>query len=263
MAKLIWDAVGERTYETGVDHGILFVNEEGAYGNGEVWNGLSNVTESPSGAEATAIWADNIKYLNLYSAEEYGLTIEAYTFPDKFKECNGMASLGTGVNIGQQTRKSFAFAYRTRIGNDLNESAGEKIHIAYGCRAGTTEVSHGTVNDSPEAAQFSWEVTTTPVPVKGFQPTSNVEIDSTLVDETKYNQLLAILEGTDDTYTLLETEPTDFTTDYSKYYKKVNGEYVALASAETFEADTYYSKTAGTPSTLPTIAQIQEIFSAG
>lgn len=266
MSKLIWDAVGERTYETGVDHGILFVNEDGTYGAGEVWNGLSNVTESPSGAEATAIWADNIKYLNLYSAEEYGLTIEAYTFPDKFKECNGMASLSTGVNIGQQTRKSFAFAYRTRIGNDLNESAGEKIHIAYGCRAGTTEVSHGTVNDSPEAAQFSWEVTTTPVPVEGFQPTSNVEIDSTLVDETKYNQLLAILEGTDDTYTKTTSQPADWSTNYTDYYTKSGDTYTPVpegSGAPTWAADTYYSKTEGTASRLPSIAEIQTLFSAG
>lgn len=264
--KLIWDAVGERTYETGVDHGILFVNEDGTYGPGEVWNGLSNVTESPSGAEATAIWADNIKYLNLYSAEEYGLTIEAYTFPDKFKECNGMASLTPGVNIGQQTRKSFAFAYRTRVGNDLSENAGEKIHIAYGCRAGTTEVSHGTVNDSPEAAQFSWEVTTTPVPVEGFQPTSNVEIDSTLVDSTKYAQLLAILEGEEDTYTVLDSEPADWSTDYTSYYtKNASGEYVAVTgeTAPTFAADTYYSKTAGADSRIPSIAEIQKLFAVG
>lgn len=267
MSKLIWDAVGERTYETGVDHGILFVVDNDSYGAGEVWNGISNVTESPSGAEATAIWADNIKYLNLYSAEEYGLTIEAYTYPDKFKECNGMASVGTGVNIGQQARKSFGFAYRTRIGTDLDESAGEKIHLVYGCRAGTTEVSHGTVNDSPEAAQFSWEVTTTPVPVEGFRPTSNVEIDSTLVDETKYNSFLAILEGTDDTYTKLATEPANWATNYTNYYtKNQDGTYSKVPAGEgapTFEANKYYSKTAGTDSRLPSIEEVMAHFAEG
>ncbi len=267
MSKLIWDAVGERNYETGVDHGILFVNDGTGYGAGVVWNGLSNVTESPSGAEATAIWADNIKYLNLYSAEEYGLTIEAYTYPDEFSECNGITALSDGVRIGQQTRKSFAFAYRTRIGNDVNEAAGEKIHIVYGCRAGTTEISHATVNDNPEAAQFSWEITTTPVPVEGFQPTSNVEVDSTKVDETKYKRLLAILEGTEDTYTLLESEPEDWATNYTSYYTKdaTTGAYspVTGETAPTFAADTYYSKTEGTTSRLPSIPEIQGIFSAG
>lgn len=267
MAKLIWDAVGERTYETGIDHGILFLMEDKQYGKGCVWNGISSVTESPSGAEATAIWADNIKYLNLYSAEEYGLTIEAYTYPDEFKECNGEAAIATGVVIGQQARKAFAFAYRTRIGNDLDESYGEKIHIAYGCRAGTTEVAHSTVNDSPEAGQFSWEVTTTPVPVEGFRPTSNVEIDSTLVNETKYNQLLAILEGTEDTYTLLASEPADWSTNFTDYYTKnaSTGEYEAVTgeTAPTFATDTYYSKTAGADSRLPSIDEIMDLFSEG
>ena len=266
MSKLVWDAVGERRYETGVDHGILFLNEDGAYGNGVVWNGLSNVTESPSGAEATAIWADNIKYLNLYSAEEYGLTIEAFTYPDEFKECNGMANLATGVNIGQQARKSFALAYRTRIGTDLDEDAGEKIHIVYGCRAGTTQVSHATVNDSPEASQLSWEITTTPVPVEGFRPTSNVEIDSTLVNETKYKQLLAILEGTDDSYTKTTSEPADWSTNYTDYYTKSGDTYTPVpegSGAPTWAADTYYSKTDGVASRLPSIEEIQSIFSAG
>jgi hypothetical protein len=266
MSKLIWDAVGQREYETGVDHGILWVQDDGEYGDGVAWNGITGVTESPSGAEANAIWADNIKYLNLYSAEEYGLTIEAYSFPDEFKECNGMASLSAGVNIGQQARKVFAFAYRTRIGTDLDESFGEKLHIAYGCRAGTTEVSHSTVNDSPEAAQFSWEVTTTPVPVEGFRPTSNIEIDSTMVDKAKYNQLIAMIEGEEDTYTVLSTEPEDWATNYTSYYtKNAAGDYIAVTgdSAPTFAADTYYSKTVGAGSKLPTIDFIKKLFAAG
>lgn len=196
MAKLLWDQTGERTYETGVDHGILFVQESGTYGNGIAWNGLTTVTESPSGAEATAIYADNIKYLNLYSAEEFGCTIEAYTYPDEFAECDGSANIATGVSIGQQQRKSFGFAYRTRLGNDTDgDSYGEKIHLIYGCRASTTQKGYSTVNDSPEAINFSWEITTTPVIVEGFKPTANVVVDSTKVDATKYAQLLTILEG--------------------------------------------------------------------
>jgi hypothetical protein len=265
MAKLLWDQNGERTYETGVDHGILFVQESGVYGEGVAWNGLTTVTESPSGAEASAIYADNIKYLNLYSAEEFGATIEAYTYPDEFGVCDGSADIATGVSIGQQERKSFGFAYRTRLGNDTDgDSYGEKIHLLYGCRASTTQKGYSTVNDSPEAINFSWEITTTPVPVEGFRPTANVIIDSTKTDETKYKQLLAIIEGSDDTYTLLESEPADFTTNYSSYYKKnAQGKYVALESAETFAADTYYSKTAGTASRLPLPAEIIDLFGEG
>lgn len=265
MAKLLWDQNGERTYETGVDHGILFVQESGTYGEGVAWNGLTTVTESPSGAEASAIYADNIKYLNLYSAEEFGATIEAYTYPDEFGVCDGSADIATGVSIGQQERKSFGFAYRTRLGNDTDgDSYGEKIHLLYGCRASTTQKGYSTVNDSPEAINFSWEITTTPVPVEGFRPTANVIIDSTKTDETKYKKLLAIIEGSDDTYTLLESEPEDFSTNYSSYYKKnAQGKYVALESAETFAADTYYSKTAGTASRLPLPKEIIDLFGEG
>lgn len=196
MAKLVWDETGSRTYETGVDHGVLFVNKNGEYGKGIAWNGLTTVTESPSGAEASAIWADNIKYLNLYSAEEFGATIEAYTYPEEFGECDGSANVATGVQVGQQERRSFAFAYRTRLGNDVDgDSYGYKIHIIYGCRASTTEKGYSTVNDSPEAITFSWEVTTTPINVEGFKPTANIIIDSTKVDADKLAEFETKLYG--------------------------------------------------------------------
>jgi hypothetical protein len=267
MAKLLWDQIGEKFYETGVDHGILFVNESGTYGEGVAWNGLTTVTESPSGAEASPIYADNIKYLNLYSAEEFGCTIEAYTYPDEFGVCDGSADIATGISIGQQERKSFGFAYRTRLGNDTEgDSYGEKLHLIYGCRASTTQKGYSTVNDSPEAINFSWEVTTTPVPVTGFRPTANVIIDSRKTDETKYKQLLAIIEGTDDTYTKLSTEPEDWSTNYANYYTKdTTGKYVAVTgdSAPTWAADTYYSKTAGTASRLPLPEEIMDLMAAG
>lgn len=267
MAKLLWDQIGEKIYETGVDHGILFVNKSGSYGEGVAWNGLTAVTESPSGAEASPIYADNIKYLNLYSAEEFGCTIEAYTYPDEFGVCDGSADIATGVSIGQQERKSFGFAYRTRLGNDTEgDSYGEKIHLIYGCRASTTQKGYSTVNDSPEAINFSWEVTTTPVPVTGFRPTANVIIDSTKTDETKYKKLIAILEGTDDTYTELETVPEDWSTNYTNYYTKDGtGKYVAVTGevAPTFSEGEYYSKTAGAASRLPFPEEIMDLMAAG
>lgn len=268
MAKLAWDQTGERIYETGVDHGILFVQKSGEYQNGIAWNGLTTVTESPSGAEATAIYADNIKYLNLYSAEEFGCTIEAYTYPDEFGECDGSAYIATGVSIGQQERRSFGFAYRTRLGNDTDgDSYGEKIHLIYGCRASTTQKGYSTVNDSPEAINFSWEVTTTPITVEGFKPTANVIVDSTKTDATKYQQFLAIIEGTDDTYTKTTAQPADWTTNYTDYYtKNSDGTYTAVPEAgqgenpPTWVADTYYSKTEGTASRLPLPAEIMTHF---
>jgi uncharacterized repeat protein (TIGR02543 family) len=202
MAKLLWDQSGERTYETGVDHGILFVQDAGVYGNGIAWNGLTTVTESPSGAEASAIYADNIKYLNLYSAEEFGATIEAYTYPDEFGVCDGSAEIATGISIGQQERKSFGFAYRTRLGNDQDgDSYGYKIHLIYGCMAAPTEKGYATINDSPEAISFSWSITTTKQDVEGFKPTSLITIDSTKFTSVEAKARLKALEdklyGTD------------------------------------------------------------------
>ena len=195
-APLEWDKTGERFYETGVEKGVLFVFDNDAYQDGVAWNGLTNVSEKPSGAEATALYADNIKYLNLISNEEFGATIEAYTYPDEFAECDGSAALATGVMIGQQKRKKFAFSYQTRIGNDTDGSdKGYKIHIVYGCMAAPTEKGYGTINDSPEAITFSWEVTTTPVEVTGHKPTACVTIDSTKVDAAKLADLEDYLYG--------------------------------------------------------------------
>lgn len=200
MAKIAWDNVGERFYETGVDRGVLYVYDstQGSYGAGVPWNGLSAVNESPSGAEPTAIWADNIKYLNLMSAEEYAATIEAYTYPDEFEECDGSASIATGVNIGQQKRKLFGFCYRTLIGNDVDGTKkGYKIHIVYNCLASPSEKSHSTVNDSPEATTMSWSISTTPLQVTGFDPTATIEIDSTKIDSAKLTLIENKLYGTD------------------------------------------------------------------
>lgn len=196
MSKIIWDQTGERLYETGVNHGVLYIPTSGIYSKGVAWNGLTAVTESPSGAEATALYADDIKYLNLMSAEEFACTIEAYTYPDEFAECDGSASLVAGVNIGQQPRKTFGLCYRTTIGNDTDSNAhGYKLHMIYGCLAAPSEKAYATINDSPEAITFSWEVSTTPVNVTGHKPTALLTIDSTKADPTKLAALEKILYG--------------------------------------------------------------------
>lgn len=195
--KLKWDQIGERVYETGVSKGVLYPQVSGAYPKGVAWNGLINVNESPSGAEATPLYADNIKYLNLLSAEDFGATVEAYTYPDEFAECNGEKSLAAGVQVGQQTRQAFGMSYQTKIGNDENPDAGYKIHLVYGALAKPSEKSYGTVNDSPEAITFSWELTTTPVEVPGMKPTAIITIDSTKVDAAKLSALEEILYGKD------------------------------------------------------------------
>lgn len=203
MSKLVWDQTGERLYETGVRQGVLYPQAAGGtYPKGVAWNGLTNITETPSGAEATALYADDIKYLNLISAEELGGTIEAYTYPDEFAECDGSASLATGVYIGQQDRKSFGLCYRTTLGNDVESNAhGYKLHLIYGALASPSEKAYSTINDSPEAITFSWEFNTTPVNVTGHKPTASITIDSTKVDTAKMTALEKILYG--DT----ETEP--------------------------------------------------------
>ena len=198
MSKLIWDKTGERYYETGVKNGVLYIPTEGVYSKGVAWNGLTAVTESPSGAEATALYADDMKYLSLYSAEEFGATIEAYTYPDEFAQCDGSGELAKGVSIGQQTRKPFGLCYRTSMGNDTDgNDYGYKLHMIYGCMASPSEKAYATINDSPEAITFSWEVTTTPVSVAGFKPTASITIDSTKADPTKLAALEDILYGKD------------------------------------------------------------------
>lgn len=200
MSKIVWDKAGEHFYETGVDHGVLYPTENGVYGNGVAWNGLTSVSESPSGAESTAQYADNIKYLNLISAEEFGATIEAFTYPPEFEVCDGSAEPVPGVMIGQQNRRPFGLTYRTLIGNDLmGTEYGYKLHLIYGATASPSERAYNTVNDSPEAITFSWEVTTTPVEVTGYKPTASLIIDSTKVSAANMAKLEEILYGTDST----------------------------------------------------------------
>lgn len=197
MTKIIWDAVGQRFYESGVDHGVLYIpNNLGAYINGYAWNGLTAITESPSGAEASPQYADNIKYLNLISAEEFGGTIEAFTYPREFEQCDGTASPQAGVSIGQQSRKTFGLSYRTKVGNDIEgQDLSYKIHLVYGALAAPSEKARNTINDSPEAVAFSWEFTTTAVDVPGFKPSATLTIDKRYVDATAFAALETILYG--------------------------------------------------------------------
>lgn len=199
MSKLAWDQTGERLYETGISRGALYLlDENGAYTNGVAWNGITAITESPSGAEATPLYADDTKYLNLVSAEEFGATVEAYTYPDEFAACDGSAELVPGVAIGQQARKTFGLCYKTVIGNDVeNNDHGYKLHMIYGALASPSEKAYATINDNPEAITFSWELKTTPVTVTGLKPTASLTIDSTKVDATKLADLEAILYGSE------------------------------------------------------------------
>lgn len=259
MAKLVWDQIGEHYYETGVNHGVLFPFDktQAKYGKGVAWNGLTGVTESPSGAEATALYADNIKYLNLYSAEEFGATVTAYTYPDEFAVLDGSAEIAKGVAIGQQNRGTFGLAYRTEKGNDTSGSDyGYKIHIIYGATASPSEKGYSTINDSPEAIEFSWELNTTPVSVAGFKPTATLVIDSTKSDASKLAAFENILYGTTGsvsyseatgityaTYTEVESPTGNPAT--NGYYEK-NGDVYALSTDTTVDASkTYYTKTAG------------------
>ena len=198
MAKLVWDKTGDRLYETGVKNGVLYIPTAGVYSKGVAWNGLTAVTESPSGAEATALYADDTKYLSLMSTEEFGATIEAYTYPDEFAACDGSAELADGVMIGQQKRSTFGLCYKTTIGNDTEgNDHGYKLHIIYGAMAAPSEKAYASINDSPEAITFSWEITTTPVNVTGAKPTASLVIDSTKADPSKLAALEDILYGKD------------------------------------------------------------------
>lgn len=206
MSKLVWDKTGERTYETGVDHGVLYpIQSDGTYSKGIAWNGLTAVTESPSGAEATELWADNINYLNLMSAEKFGATVEAYTYPDEFAECDGSMEIAPGVYAGQQNRKMFGLSYRTVKGNDVEESNyGYKLHLVYGAKASPSEKGYSTINDSPDAITFSWELNTTPVEItvavdgKTLKPTACLTLDSTKCSKEKLSALEEILYGKED-----------------------------------------------------------------
>lgn len=198
MTAIVWDNTGDRTYETGVDHGVLYLIDKGTkkYSNGVAWNGLTTVTESPSGAEASPQYADNIKYLNLVSAEEFGATVEAFTYPDEFAVCDGTAEIAPGVSAGQQSRQTFGLSYRTKVGNDVDgQDAAYKLHLVYGALAAPSEKAYGSVNDSPEAISFSWELSTTPVNVTGFKPTSLITIQSDKVDAAALQSLEDVLYG--------------------------------------------------------------------
>lgn len=203
MSKIIFDNTGEKIYETGVDHCVLYVRDGNTYQTGVAWNGITAINESPSGAEATPIYADNIKYLNIVSGEDFGATIEAYTYPDEFTECDGSAEIIAGVKIGQQTRKPFALCYRTLIGNDVAGTGhGYKLHFIYNAQAAVSAKNYKTINESPEAMSFSWEISTTPEVVEGFKPTATVTVDSTKVDATKLKALEDKIYGTE------SSEPT-------------------------------------------------------
>lgn len=199
MAKLVWDQTGQRTYETGIDRGVLYIQDEnGKYVNGVAWNGLTGVDESPSGAEATPLYADNIKYLELRAAEDFGATIKAYTYPEEFEACDGSAAIADGINIRQQDRIPFGLCYRTVLGNDIQaNNFGYKLHLIYGATASPSEKSYATINDSPEAIEFSWEITTTPIDVEGFKPTASLTINSTKVAAETLAAIEALLYGSD------------------------------------------------------------------
>ena len=211
MSKIVWDASGAHLYETGLKNGVLYpYDSTNGYKPGVAWNGLSSVSESPSGAEANAIYADDIKYLNLYSAEEFGATIECYTYPDEWAECDGSAALTDGVMLGQQPRKTFGLCYRTVIGNDTEgDSHGYKLHLIYGCKASPSERQYQTINDSPEAITFSYEISTIPVNVSGHNPVSCITIDSTKVDSEKLAILEDVLYGKDATTGTNASEATE------------------------------------------------------
>lgn len=202
MPKLQWDLTGERTYETGTSHGVLYVQaSDGTYGTGVAWNGLTGISESPEGGEPSALYADNIKYLELMSAENFKGTISAYTYPEEFEVCDGSASLVSGVTIGLQPRKRFGLVYKSRVGNDVDPEAGEKLHLIYGCMVAPSERAYATVNDSPEAITFSWDFTTTPVPVPGHRPTAQITFDSTKMDSAMWIALEDMVFGS------LDAEP--------------------------------------------------------
>lgn len=196
MAALVWDEVGKKTFETGIDHGVLYVQKNGTYPKGVAWNGLISVSENPSGAEDNALYADNIKYLNIKSAEELGLSVECYTYPDEWESCDGSAELIPGVKLGQQKRETFGLSYRTKVGNDTEgEDHGYKLHLVYGCSASPSEKTYQTINDSPDAITFSYDITTTPVTMDGYKPVSLITIDSTKIDADQLAKLEKVLYG--------------------------------------------------------------------
>lgn len=268
MSKLKFDQTGERFFETGVDYGVLFViKNDGTYNKGVVFNGLTGVTQSPDGAEATDLWADNIKYASMRSAETFGGTIEAYQYPPEFAACNGELEVASGVKIGQQPRKAFGFCYRTKIGNDISGSdAGYKLHIVYNATCSPSETAYETINDSPDAITMSWEFDTTGIDtgVENAKPTSHIEINSLEADETKLAALEAILYGSDGTYTAV-AEPSGNPSTKGYYERSgTEGNYVYTPSADTSvdAQKTYYEITGATDSRLPLPAEVISTMSA-
>ena len=260
--KLVWDETGKRFYETGVDHGVLYPynTNTNAYDNGVAWNGLVSVSESPSGAESNAQYADNIKYLDLLSAEEFAATLECFTYPDEWELCDGSVAPVAGLNIHQQSRSTFGLSYRTKIGNDITDDLGYKLHLVYGCKATPSERAYNTVNDSPEALQFSYEISTTPVSVTGYKSTSILTIDSTKFTTTAQRAALQALEdklyGTEGTITYTEFTGSEFEADVTYYERSGSAEpYVYTATTDTTpqSGKTYYTKsvTGGTTPYLP------------
>ena len=255
MAKLVWDQVSEHFYETGDDHAVVYPYNATAkaYDHGVAWNGITGITESPSGADENALYADNIKYLSLRAAEDYGMTVTAFTYPDEFAELDGSAFPIPGVRVYQQARKTFGMSYRTLMGNDTESNDyGYKLHLVYGLTASPSERGYSTVNDSPEAIEFSWEMTGVPVAITGYKSSCLITIDSTAFNTTEKKALLKDLEdtlyGTDDTYTQFSGETF---TEGTTYYEKVNNQYVATEDQTPQSGKTYYTKTEGTDARLP------------
>lgn len=269
MSLLKWDQTGQRKFKTGVDHGVIYPQRNGTYPKGAVWNGLTTVTKSPSGAEDNKLYADNMQYLNIKSAETVGLTIECYMYPDEFEECNGESELAEGVTLGQQRRNTFGFSYRNKLGNDTEgEDYGFEINLIYGCSANPSEQSNQTINDSPEAATFSYEVSTTPVNVSGlgpdgkpYKPSASITIDSTKVSREKLTALEKILYGTEGEYS--KTADSDFTAG-KDYYELVNGEYIKTEDTAFDSSKDYYEQTtAPVDARLPFPDEIKTLFAAG
>lgn len=266
MSKIVWDAIGERRYETGVDHGVLYLYDKTTktFKDGVAWNGLTSVQETPSGAESNPQYADNIKYLDLISAEQFGATIECFTYPDEWEKCDGSASPVDGMSIRQQERSMFGLCYRTKIGNDVESDAGYKLHLVYNCKASTSERQYQTVNDSPEALSFSYEVSTTPIDVPNYKQTSIITIDSTKFDQTaapeayaRLQTLEGILYGTEDTYTKVADTSGDPDPD-TQYYTKSGEVYTECDKPlQAFAASTdYYTKTEGQSPRLPMPSEV-------
>ena len=269
MSKIKWDQIGDKKYKTGVDHGVLYPQKNGAYPKGVAWNGLTAVNKTPSGAEDNKLYADNMQYLNLKSAETLGLTIECYMYPDEWAECNGEAELADGVFLGQQRRNTFGFCFRNKLGNDTEgEDYGFELNLVYGCSASPSEQSNQTINDSPEAATFSYEVSTTPINVSGvgpdgkpYKPAASITVDSTKVSREKLTALEEILYGKDGVY--VKTMDSSFS-DEKEYFELVNGSYVKTSDEAMMPGKDYYDETvAPVDGRLPLPDEIKTLFAAG